>query len=366
MQASLRETATGYRVAFSSDQGEDPYLTLDCDYMEQSSWGLLTTVTVSTNIPTSRRLPNGVVLIDRINLLRSRDLKDIAYRIDALISPPKSASRMDWQRHLEHAGVLINAELQKPVVAIDLDTHPMGEKPRFLIEGLLAEKKTNILYGPGGTGKSIVALRIAAALSLGNPVFGFAVNEPGGTLYLDWEDDANTMAHRLDRVSAGLGVPKLPMMYKQLHGKGPYERHHADIKHLLTENPGIKLVVFDSTAMAMHGGTSGDGADGAIKFMSLIGQLPVTRLLIDHVASEDLKGGNGSPKPYGSVFKVNSARNMWEVVPWNAANAGSGFTMKHRKTNVGPKLDSIEVEVEWAPEMVTFERVDAPSEDPNA
>ena len=334
--------------------------------MEQSSWGLLTTITVSTNIPTSRRLPNGVVLIDRINLLRSRDLKDIAYRIDALISPPKSAARQDWQRHLEHAGVLISAELSKPVPAIDLDTQPRGEPPKFDIVGVLAQNKTNILYGAGGTGKSLFATRIAASLALGRDLVGFDTLEQGSTLYLDWEDDAQTMVHRLEQVSAGLGMDRLPMVYKSMQGKGPYERHHADIKHYLNQNPGIRLVIMDSTAMAMHGGTNGDGADGAIKFFSLISQLSVTRLLIDHLSSEDVKGGNGAPKPYGSVFKVNSARNMWELVPWNKANAGSGFTMKHRKTNVGPRFDSAEVEVEWKPDRVTFSRVDGIPEDPNA
>jgi len=334
--------------------------------MEQSSWGLLTTITVSTNIPTSRRLPNGVILIDRINLLRSRDLKDIAYRIDALISPPKSAARQDWQRHLEHAGVLINAELQKPVPVIDIDQRPAGEPPKFDIEGILAQNKTNILYGSGGTGKSLFAVRMAASLALGLHLVGFNTYEQGGTLYLDWEDDADTMVHRMEQVCAGLGMERIPMAYKSMHGKGPYERHHADLKHYLNENPGIKLVIFDSTAMAMHGGTSGDGADGAIKFFSLVGQLPVTRLLIDHLSSEDVKHGSGSAKPFGSVFKVNSARNMWEMVPWNKDNVGHGFTLKHRKTNVGPKLDSAEVEVNWSRSNVTFKRVDALPEDPNA
>lgn len=366
MEANLREIATGYRVAFSEDAGEPPYLTLDCEYLEQTSWGLLTSLTVKTSIPTTRRFPDGVILIDRINLMKGRDLYDMSRRIDQIIPSPKSSARADWQRHLEHAAVLINAELQKPVPAIDMMNHPEPMQQRFDIVGLLAENKTNILYGPGGTGKSALALRIAASLALGRDFLGLQTMHQGGTLYLDWEDDSDTLRRRQLQVAAGLGVQDFPLAYKCFRGRGAYERHHADIKHELSQNPGIRLVIFDSTAMAMHGGTSGDGADGAIKFFSLVGQLPATVLLIDHVASEDLKhGSGGTPKPFGSVFKVNSARNMWEVVPWNKTNVGQGFTMKHRKTNVGPKMSPIEVEVNWSKDMVTFDAVDAQPEDPN-
>jgi len=355
-----RETTTGYRVTFHEDTGEPPYIQFDCDYLEQSSWGILTSVTVRTNIPTSRRLPDGVVLIDRINLLRGRDLKDMAFRIDTLINPPASSARQDWLRHLEHAAVLINAELQKPVPHMDLTDMALPERQRFDIAGILAKGKTNILYGPGGTGKSVLAVRIAASLSSGQDFVGFDTLYQGGTLYLDWEDTADTMVRRLEEVSNGMGLPvRTPLLYKSLHGKGPYERHHADIKHALRENPGISLIIFDSTAMAMHGSSQGDGADGAIKFFNLIAQLPVTRLLIDHVASDDLKksDGNGATKPYGSVFKVNSARNMWEVQPWNAEKGGMGLTMKHRKTNVGPRMDNAEVQVVWSDDAVTFKRM---------
>ena len=360
MQANLRETATGYRVGFARDTGEDPYLTLDLDYLDQMRYGVLTTVTVSTSIQTSQRFPDGVILIDRINLMKGRDLKEIAYRIDQVITPPKSAARMDWLRHLEHAAVLVNDQLLMPVEAIDLTERTRSDRPRFDIDGLLAHHKSNILFGPGGTGKSVLSLRIAGGLQMGGTVFGLPVMEKGTTLYLDWEDDADTMVERLDKVSAGMGMDhRFPIQYKSLHGKGPYERHHADVKHFLSTRPDIKLVIFDSTAMAMHGSSQGDGADGAIKFFSLVGQLPVTRLLIDHVSSDDLKADDkkGPPrKPYGSVFKGNAARNMWSVTPWNA-NYLSGVTLTHAKTNVSAKQPDIEVAVEWRDDHVSFTKL---------
>lgn len=355
MPSRLRETSTGYQIAFSTDAGEEPYLTLDCNYLDQTAWGLMSSVQVSTNIENERSFPNGVILIDRINLLNGKDLRQMAQRIGEVIAPPISGARQDWLRHLEHAAVIIDGEMTKPVPAVDLSERDLPGRQRFDIVGVLAENKTNVLYGPGGTGKSLLATRIACSLASGHSLFGFDTLHQGGTLYLDWEDDADTMVRRLDEVCAGMGLPRLPMAYKSMLGRGPYERHHADVKEYLRSNPGIRLVIFDSTAMAMHGSSQGDGADGAIKFFQMVSQLPATRLLLDHIASEDVKTGTGTPKPYGSVFKTNSARNMWEVVPWNKEAAGSGFTMKHRKTNVGPRMDQKEVAITWHDESVTFE-----------
>lgn len=353
---TVRETATGYRVTFTDDVGEPPFLTLDCDYLERATWGLLTSLTVRTNVPTARRLPDGVVLIDRINLLKGRDLKDVAFRTGQLIDGSGRSSQ-DWLRYLETAAVLINAELQAPIPAQELVDAPLPKLQRFLIEGLLAQNKANILYGPGGTGKSVLAVRIAAALHYDEELFGLRVREHGRTLYLDWEDDSDTMIDRLEKVCQGMGVARFPFAYKSLHGKGPYERHHADVKEYLKANRDIKLVIFDSTAMALHGSTNGDTADGVIKLYALVGQLPVTALLLDHVAGDDIKTAPtaGAAKPYGSIFKVNSARNVWEVKPWNADNSGSGFDMKHRKTNVSKRHRDIRVSLRWDDFEVIFE-----------
>lgn len=351
---TVRETATGYRVTFTDDVGEPAFLTLDCDYLEQATWGLLTSLTVRTNVPTARRLPDGVVLIDRINLLKGRDLKDVAFRVGQLIDSGRS--QQDWLRYLETAAVLINAELQRPVMAQDLHDAPLPPLQPFLIEGLLALNKANVIYGPGGTGKSVLAVRIAAALSEGEDLFGLRVRSTGRTLYLDWEDDANVMVERMERVSNGMGVPRIPMVYKCLHGKGPYERHHADVREYLKVTADIRLVVIDSTAMALHGSTNGDTADGVIKLYALVSQLPVTVLLIDHVAGEDIRSpGSGAAKPYGSIFKVNSARNVWEVRPWNPEAGLHGFDLHHRKTNISKRHATIRVGVHWDDQEVVFE-----------
>jgi hypothetical protein len=355
---TLEEVPHGYRIGFSEDQGEPPYITFDVTYLDSArGWGILATVEVKSLMPTARSFDvGGTLLLERMNLMKGQERERMARRIDGLIPPPKSATHMDWEHHLEYIAVLVSRELGRPITTHDLHHMPNPSRPKFLIEGLLARDKTNILYGPGGTGKSLLALRIGGSVTTGESCFGFNVLDTGNVLYLDWEDDADEMIDRLERVSHGMGkVARFPVAYKGLAGRGPYERHHADIR-LFVKTRDVKLVIVDSTAMAMHGSISGDGADGAIKFFQLIDQLETTVMLIDHVASDDVKSGDGAAKPYGSVFKLNSARNVWEVKPWKR-NDLTGVTLKHRKTNVGRRYADHELQVTWAEHSVSFEHM---------
>jgi hypothetical protein len=166
------------------------------------------------------------------------------------------------------------------------------------------------------------------------------------------------MTMRLDKVCRGLGIKRVPFEYRNMSGRGAYERHHADIRFFLHQNP-TALVIFDSTAMAMHGSTAGDGADGALKFANLISSLPTTRLLIDHVASEDVKKEGDKPvaKPYGSIFKVNTARNSWEISALGDMAGTTGVSFRHAKCNVGPYLPPFDVAVGWREDAVYFDRL---------
>lgn len=358
MQPQVRESSTGWEVSFTEEPGVPPYLTFKADYVERTAWGLMTTLSVQSPLAHQSPLPDGTIMVTRTNLMSARDRHDVAYRLDQKLAAPKSRRKQDWEAHMEVLAGAVNYEMGKPVVQVNLQDEPLPDKQRFIIPGLLAREKTNVIFGPGGTGKSVLATRIAASVVSGVEAFGLDVNETGEVLYLDWEDDSGTMVRRLDEVCEGMGIKRIPFHYKRLAGHGPYERHHADVKFYLAEHP-TALVIFDSVAMAMSGGSGGDGAEGAIRFFGLLDQLPTTRLLIDHVASDDVKEDDkkGPPKkPYGSVFKTNSARNMWAVTPWTDQYM-SGLTLTHTKTNVSRKHDSIDISVEWRDSHVSFVRV---------
>ena len=358
MQPQVRESATGWEVSFHEEDGMPPYLTFKADFVERTAWGLLTTLSVASPLAHQTPLPDGTIMVTRTNLMSARDRRDVAMRLSQKLEAPKSRRQQDWEAHMEVLAGAINYESSKPIPHMDLQEMPLPERQRFLIPGLLARDKTNVIFGPGGTGKSVLATRIAASVVSGVDLFDLDVLETGPVLYLDWEDDSGTMVQRLEQVCDGMGIKRVPFKYKRLAGRGSYERHHADVKFYLEKNP-TALVIFDSVAMAMSGSSGGDGAEGAIRFFGLLDQLPTTRLLIDHVASDDVKEDDkkGPPKkPYGSVFKTNSARNMWAVTPWNEQYM-SGITLTHTKTNVSRRHDTMDISVEWRDSRVTFQRV---------
>ena len=361
MDPSVVRTPNGYRIEFNDDPDLPAYLTLDCDNVESVGWGLISTVTVRTTITDARVVADSVLLIDRLNLQKPRERQDLARRISDLIPQAPSTVRMDWERHLEQAGIAIALQLRQAMPVTELKDRPLGDRQRFVIPGLLARGKANILYGPGGGGKSLVALRIGVSVSTGMDFMGMDVLYPGRVLYLDWEDDEDTITERLEHVCNGLRIPRVAMDYKSLRGRGPYERHHADVRFDVVSR-GYELVIFDSTAMAMHGSSSGDGADGAIRFYGMLAELPTTSLLLDHISSDDVKAGSGTPKPYGSVFKLNSARNVWELLPWKK-DALTGMTLRHRKTNVSRVMDDVDIKVDYEYDYVRFSHMDRVEQD---
>lgn len=81
------------------------------------------------------------------------------------------------------------------IVASDLATRPPPAR-KWLIEGLIPSATVSLLAGDGGSGKTTVALQIAAAVAAGVPALGRHVT-PGTALVLSCEDDADELHRRV-------------------------------------------------------------------------------------------------------------------------------------------------------------------------
>jgi hypothetical protein len=350
---AFRRTRAGYQVTFGEAyQGDidEPYLIVDVEQVERIAWGLMATLTFRADSRSA--FPGHVLFVERLNLVKMGDRLSTGRRMAELLAEDRpSVAHHDWPRYLERIAILVTEAMSEAPPLVNPALIPFPPPQRHLVVGLLVRNKPNILYGAGGTGKSMLALRVAASVLSGERVFGCDVMDRGTTLYLDWEDDQDTITERNRMVAAGMGMPdRFPMDYQCFRGLGAYERHHGHVMDHLEAHPEVRLVIFDSTAMAMQG-MVGDMAETAIRFYSLINEIPATVLLIDHIASDDVKAG-GAAKPYGSVFKVNAARNVWEVAP-----EGNGLLMRHRKTNVGRRQDDIALALTWSLDRVEYRRV---------
>lgn len=75
---------------------------------------------------------------------------------------------------------------------------------RWLADGLVPDRNVTLLGGDGGTGKSLLALQLAVAVSTGTDWLK-TIPEPGSVIYLSAEDDLDELHRRLADITRGIG-----------------------------------------------------------------------------------------------------------------------------------------------------------------
>ena len=235
----------------------------------------------------------------------------------------------------------------------------------WLVHKWLPEHRLTLLYGPGGTGKSYLALGIAAAICQTPPDFDPSYGRPwalrptgaaaqerekkdhkpewfgdpfqlgrggGKVLYVSWEDDLSEVNRRITTLP---GIPdrdplldgKLAVMAAEGCGPiwAPRNDGHRDTGLVLTDF-GFEvvrtvreiepvLVILDPLAAA-YGGNENDR--GAVRsFTGMLNWLAqdckTTILMIGHPPKESKAGAGDAHKTSGSTDWVNSVRSVWAL-----------------------------------------------------
>jgi RecA-family ATPase len=81
---------------------------------------------------------------------------------------------------------------------VDWEGAPVPPR-EWIVPDYIPHKTVTLLSGDGGTGKSLLAMQLAAARALARDWIGL-LPEPGCTLILSAEDDADEMQRRLDDI----------------------------------------------------------------------------------------------------------------------------------------------------------------------
>lgn len=273
----------------------------------------------------------------------------------SLVDRARSEKTIPWSDYLEEfcAAVLEAERGGAPIIALDKLPPAVGEQ--WLVEPFLPAKQTTIVYAAGGTGKSYLAVLVSVAVTAGLDVLNWRVRQ-GRVLYLDWETDGYEVASRVKRVAAGLGIDPPEVLYR------PCATPMYDIAEAISAfvaDRGITLVVVDSVGMAS--GTTREGGtaeESAIKLFGAFRHLGCTVLAIDHVTGEDAKRADkATVKPYGSIYKVNLARSVWELKGIiEDEGTDSHMALHHRKVNSGRLLPSVGIRVRHEQDSVEFAR----------
>jgi hypothetical protein len=354
MKSTFLPTGMGY-VYKVGDDFDPELLTIEVTNLRQragSSYALLTT---STNIASARRIPGtNRVLNAEVWLLSERSRADYAGSLARLIPAPAGAKALDFGAILEEMAQRVIEQENAPVEVTRLTKAIARQTVPFLIEDILPAKKPTILYGAGGVGKSILAATMAVCVQTGTKFLGKQVQQ-AEVLYLDWETDEEDIASRVEVVAAGLGLGSAPNLRYSSLVRPIEDRVSALARYVAEEH--IGFVIIDSVGMAMSAARDGgDVSETAIRFFRALRALDAAVLAIDHVSGDDMRRGRaGASKPYGSVYKWNSARNAYELRERREPDAkGAHLTLKHRKSNIGSRQPDLHLAALWTEVAVTF------------
>lgn len=99
--------------------------------------------------------------------------------------------------------------LQGPSLPVRLDLAALSRsepaRPRFVVDEILPIGYATLFAGDGGTGKSALALFLAACVALGRPVWGIpTLRVP--VMFLSFEDRADVLHWRLAHIAQHLGI----------------------------------------------------------------------------------------------------------------------------------------------------------------
>lgn len=251
---------------------------------------------------------------------------------------------IDFKSKIE-ADVLSGESLKSLVHA----TKPTREA---FIEGLLYQRSILMLAADPGTGKSVLALQMAAQLSAGTPVFGqLHVPKPRTTLIIQAERDLDEVMERLKFMEGSFPIDYERLIIdKELQGINVMDSNHQKIAmkriaFIFSKRP-FEHAVFDPIYAMVSGGLSKDEpATLFTRFSSAIQtQFGCANTLIHHTN----RGGRdeGGKRTEGDIYG-----SRWLEAHVTAAflirkrdREGTGTLWECAKNSHGNLLDKIELQ----------------------
>lgn len=219
-----------------------------------------------------------------------------------------SLSDDQWHAMMVQACAIVTKQFWEPTPTIHLDEVDSSGSTEYLVPGFVPKGETTVVYGDGGSLKSMFCLRLGMSHALGLEAPWGAQVGVGNVLYLDWETNEVTVARRLRRLAAGEACTT-----PRIHYRACFRSLADELPHIKEEvsRRKISLVIVDSIGFAVSGALTEDeparSAMNALRSLS-----PVTRLVVAHISKSSAEG-LGKAKPFGSAFFWNGLRSGIEL-----------------------------------------------------
>jgi RecA-family ATPase len=222
----------------------------------------------------------------------------------------------------------------------------------WLLEGAIPDGFPTIIYGAGGMGKSFLALHLAILACQGgqrfmNPKFP---KEPRNTLIVDYELDLNEQARRAQQVTSGLNNPDVPTNLHYFSPSDSLLRVFPKLKGII-KSKDISFVIIDSIGAS---GTDGESVQDVVSMLTKLKDLGVATLVLDHQSKMQTGDKYGSKTPFGSVYKENLSRSVFQLSKVEAVGNRVTLKLKHTKANFSRLQDDLVFDMSFEGDKVLF------------
>lgn len=244
-----------------------------------------------------------------------------------------------------------------PEVKMFRDLTPAKGKRPYIIEGVIFKGHPAALYGDGGTAKSTVAMHMGQCVARGEKWLGHdTVKTP--VLYLDFELDQEEQTRRAYEVSAGDGYAEPPEGFYYLPAAGYSTRAMFDHALQVCKDQGTGMVIVDSLGYALSG--DAEASRDVLEFFRQVEgsfrRAGITLLIVDHQAKTRQGSSYQDMTMFGSVYKSNSVRSVFQVEPKTHDEGFIDLIVRHKKVNFGPMLNPLGVQVTFDTDKTTVKQ----------
>ena len=210
---------------------------------------------------------------------------------------------LGWTRLLATGLGRIVKSIRDPEITERLEYIENRPSRTFLVEEVLPEGQTSILFAPPASTKSLTSAFLAVSVALGGDFAGWRVPRSSPVLILDYESNKEDWERRIARCLLGLGldpaiIEDLPI--RRIPGGGIPMADQVRRLRRAAEETGAELLIVDSAGWAVSGDMLEPSA--AMKFFNALERVNVpTKLVIGQAPAAD------DTKLYGNAF--------WQYAP---------------------------------------------------
>ena len=180
----------------------------------------------------------------------------------------------------------------------------------WLIEPVIPRNQLVVIFAPGGTGKSLLALYVAAGLATGRNLFG-KDNHPVNVLYMDYEMQQAQLHERLTAMGYNKDTNLTRLHYASLPPIGSLDKPEG-AKQIcdLARACQAELVIIDTFSRAVEGAENeADTVRNFYRWTAInLKQEGRSLLRIDHAGKDIAKGARGTSAKNDDVDLV------WQMV----------------------------------------------------